>query len=341
MLHSGLGNNRGISFVIVLTIAVMTTFIVLALMPIALNDRQVVVSQANGVRAFYAAESGINVAFQALTDSDWTGWDTTTNPALFTLPLQNLVDSGGNTIARYEVELDLSNADTRIAESTGYSPTTADIERSMRVTFVRLEAVIIAKGGVDIKGNAQINGDISEYTEFYFETIFGDTIANIKGASTTQVVIDPPNNHSPVPSPAEGYTDANSNGQYDVGEAFVDDDGDGEWDNEKNITWFEIVDSDGAMITTNSWAGSGILVVEDGDLTITGGNFDGIVWVMGNLRIAGNATINGTIFVDGTVEDITEISGTPTISYSEAEIIAAFGGNPLPFVKGPWSEIYK
>ena len=82
------------------------------------------------------------------------------------------------------------------------------------------------------------------------------------------------------------------------------------------------------------------MVVEGGNLKITGGTFTGAVYVMGNLQVAGNAQIVGTIFVDGAVEDITTISGTPAITYSATEVQGAFGYNPMPFVRGTWRETY-
>ena len=67
---------------------------------------------------------------------------------------------------------------------------------------------------------------------------------------------------------------------------------------------------------------------------------------MGNLFIAGNAVINGAIFVDGAVEDVTEITGTPIITYDENIVEQAFGVglNPMIFVRdktsNSWREIH-
>ena len=80
--------------------------------------------------------------------------------------------------------------------------------------------------------------------------------------------------------------------------------------------------------------------MEGGDLKITGGTFNGVIWVMGNLEISGNAHINGAIFVDGNAEDTTEVAGTPNIDYDLSKIVAAFGSNIMPFDKTSWREFY-
>lgn len=338
-------NNRGIALIVVMVIMAIVAILAMAILPQAVNERQFAEAEADSVRAFYAAESGINRALNDIIASSWASWDRT-DPDLFTLSPQPLVDGSGSAIAFYEAEITNPASDAPVAEATGYCPTLNGLSRSIRVVFSRLNnenAAIIAKGSVDIKGNANVSG-VREFSEFYFESAFGDTIENVKNDEDTEMVIDPPNNYGPVPRPAEDYDDQNGNDQYDDGEPFTDENGNGSWDNKKKITWFKLENNTEAMIATDGWSGSGIIVVEGGDLKITGGDFYGAIWVLGNLFIAGNATIDGIIFVDGTVEDITTITGTPVITYSEEAMLDAFDGiNPLPLSKlaGSWREIYK
>ncbi len=337
---------RGVSLIVVITITVVAVIIVMAIMPQAVNQRQMVRREANSIRAFYAAESGINKALNDLNDDNWGGWNTT-DPDLYTLALQPLDDADGNTVARYKVELKMLDPANPVAVAEGYSPTAADAKKAIVVSFGKSQAAIIAKGDVETRGNAAIIGDVWEYADFSFQNIFGDTIANVKNLHTTEIVGFPANedNYQPVPTPQDDYVDNNpANGQWDGADdepLTVDHDEDGIWDDERDITWFVVPEGEKATISATGWTGHNILVVE-GDVQISGGTFEGALYVMGDMAFAaGNAQITGVIFVDGDVDDTTEVRGSTTITYDETEIEAAFGGiNPMPFEKRSWSEIY-
>ena len=81
------------------------------------------------------------------------------------------------------------------------------------------------------------------------------------------------------------------------------------------------------MISETGWSGSGILVV-DGNLTITGGHFSGIIWVIGGLRVSGNPVIDGAIFVESGAEVDTTLTGNPTVSFDANAVSDAFGFIP-------------
>ena len=61
-----------------------------------------------------------------------------------------------------------------------------------------------------------------------------------------------------------------------------------------------------------------------GDLDIGGDKFDGVIWVIGELRITGNTVIKGAIFVEGGVTVDTTIGGTAKIFFEQSEIDDAF-----------------
>jgi len=349
-------DKRGAALVIVTVIIVIVVMIILSLMPQAVNQRQITRTSANAIRALYAAESGINRAIQDLNSNDFTAWIISGN--IRTLSPLPLVDNGGATVGFYEVELDMADLENPDAEATGYSPTVNGSERSLMVDVGRIEAAIVAKGDVDEGGNALITGPdpnedyIEEFAIFSFVNIFGNTMANIKSDSDTQLIINPPNNYAPVADWKESYTDDNSNGLYDLGEPFIDANGNGECD-EYKITWFEVPAGNKAKITATGWRGAarndvtgllddGTILVVEGNIEITGGDFYGVLYVTGNLTFAaGNSTITGTIIVDGDVEDITQVQGTTVVTYDPDKIIEAFGYNPLPFGRKSWQEIYK
>jgi cytoskeletal protein CcmA (bactofilin family) len=87
----------------------------------------------------------------------------------------------------------------------------------------------------------------------------------------------------------------------------------------EKITWI----SNGFEITQDGWVGGGIMIV-NGDLKITGGTFDGVIWVIGKLSISGNPVINGSIFVEGEATVDTTITGTAKISFDPSAIDGAF-----------------
>ncbi|MFH1753288.1 MAG: pilus assembly PilX N-terminal domain-containing protein [Candidatus Omnitrophota bacterium] len=349
-------NKKGAALLIAIVVVLIASIIVLSIMPQAVNHRQITQASADSIRALYAAESGINRAVKDLNSQDFTAW--TINGNIRTLPPQPLVDNSGATIGFYEVELDMTDTENPDAEATGYSPTLAGSERSLMADIGRVDAAIVAKGDVDEGGNALITGPdpdedyVEEFVMFSFQNIFGDTIANVKADPETQLINDPPNNYAPVADWQEAYTDDSGNGLYDLGEPFVDVNGNGVCD-EYKITWFDIPDGKKAKISATDWRGAalddvtgilndGTILVVEGNIEITGGDFYGVLYICGNLTFAaGNSHIYGTIFVDGDVEDITEVKGTTVITYDPDKVIEAFGYNPLPFGRKSWREIYK
>jgi hypothetical protein len=150
-----------------------------------------------------------------------------------------------------------------------------------------ITTAMMVSGELDIKGNAVVNGDVVENTTPIFEDVFGVTKEEMQDNATYKYT-DPPNNKMPV----EKIT----------------------WINEDNK--FEIT-------KTGSWVGSGIMVI-DGDLDMAGGTFDGVIWVIGELRISGNPVINGSIFVEGEATVDTTVAGTAVVSFDQSAIDAAF-----------------
>jgi hypothetical protein len=97
------------------------------------------------------------------------------------------------------------------------------------------------------------------------------------------------------------------------------------------ITWVDVSSGSEFMITSENWSGSGILVV-NGDAQITGGHFNGIIYVIGKLRMSGNPTINGSIIAESDTELVedTTITGRVTINYDVGAITTAI--MPLEFI---------
>ncbi|MDA3813058.1 MAG: hypothetical protein PF570_02270 [Candidatus Cloacimonetes bacterium] len=154
------------------------------------------------------------------------------------------------------------------------------------------QGAMYANGSINVGGSADITGDIIQNCDppLDFEGFFGRTMAEMDSMANNHF-IDPPNN------PA-GFED---------------------------ITWVSFASEGGELkVTTSAWTGSGILIV-DGDAQFSGGSFDGIMWITGELFINGNNGFDGAIYVEGgiTYEDVT-VLGNCQITYDLDAILAAF-----------------
>ena len=159
----------------------------------------------------------------------------------------------------------------------------------MLVTPDGVTDAITSTGPIEVKGNSSIDGGISPDTTFVFEEIFGYTKTEMENGAT-HLYVDPENNIIPV----------------------------------DNVTWMNFVYNNEFLVSDNNWEGSGILIV-NGDMKITGGYFEGIIWVIGNLRVDGNPTIEGAIFVEGATSiDPTTIIGSPIINYNSGAVSSTY-----------------
>ncbi|MCF7859004.1 MAG: hypothetical protein K9N07_06720 [Candidatus Cloacimonetes bacterium] len=163
------------------------------------------------------------------------------------------------------------------------------------------QGAIYSNGDIDVGGSADIFGNLFPNSDppISFEEFFGMTKAEMNAIADNHFV-DPPNNPPGV----------------------------------EDITWITFSNPSGRMkITTASWVGSGILVII-GDAQISGGTFNGIMWITGSLFINGNNGFNGAIYVEGGIETGAEIDdvtvlGNCQITYDLDAIEAAFSGANL------------
>ncbi|MBI5554229.1 MAG: hypothetical protein HY920_00035 [Elusimicrobia bacterium] len=97
------------------------------------------------------------------------------------------------------------------------------------------------------------------------------------------------------------------------------------------ITW---VDGD-LKATSSDWHGTGILIV-NGNFDMSGGDFTGVIYVVGTFKMTGNALIAGSI-LSQSMADVTGIFGTADIAYSAAAVDQA--NNVYPFKIITWQEV--
>lgn len=167
-----------------------------------------------------------------------------------------------------------------------------------------ITSAITANGDVVVRGSAEVNGDIDANYVFDFEEVFGISKETMEDSANNSYV-DPPNNVTPV----------------------------------SNITWVDIDSLEDFRITDNTWTGNGILVV-NGDAKITGGHFEGIIWIIGSLWISGDPIIDGAIFVESGTEFDTTVTGNPIVNFDGDDVLSAFDYLPsdlLPYLVS-WKE---
>lgn len=296
--------SEGFTVVIVLIIASVIIMTIAAVMPQAYRSNLMAKKHADSMRAFYAAESAANLAFMDYNDDE-----------IFNTVAEgtwNAVTVGTETFAYYQVSaIDTTDPSNPLVTVTGSSPGTAANDAKRYITLSLTPSItpnpgsvtnaIEAGGDVDVGGSAEVNGEIEEDSDFTFEDIFGVSKEYMK-ANLATVITDPGNNYTPV----------------------------------SGITWFDLEDKSDVKMTSMQWEGSGIMVVE-GDLKLTGGTFNGIIYVTGDLDVAGNVNIAGAIFVEGDAN--IGLTGNPTITYDSGVVGSVLSGLSQE-ASSYWKEIY-
>lgn len=280
-----IANNKG--FVLVIAIIIMVTVILMIgiYLNTVLNERVLSVKNYHKKQAFWLAEAGIERAIKQLPSTD---------------PMNN--EPLGKGTYSTTTTLVSGFTDRWTILSTGV---VKSIDRKIEVIVKQfgnpagVDFALTTQGEAKVTGNASIDTDgdgtdneegedYLENTPIDFESVFGMTKTQMQALPPTYTYTDPENNQTPV----------------------------------SGITWVNLSVGEDFVISEEAWYGSGILVV-DGDLQMTGGTFEGIIWVTGNLRTGGNAIINGAIFVEGLGAE-TVIIGTADITYNEDAINDAF-----------------
>lgn len=323
----GLKGQKGIALVTVLGFMMFLVLTITSIIVISNSEVEWAKTQNNSTRAFYVSEGGLQRAVYDLgQDSDWL--DTDGDGMINGIPrVLTDVDSEGFYLFNYASAIktalggeftvrlkDIAGSSNEIwVKSTGIYDNGTRVVKAKMTSLTGagnpagVTSAIAAEGTVTVKGSATVTpeGSIEEGATLSFENIFGLTMAEMREI-------------------AQNYN-------YYGTIAFNSDIATG-------ITWVNTPGTQ-AQITQAGWTGDGILVVE-GDLRITGGIFDGVIWVGGELDMAGNpAIINGGIFVESGATIDTTLTGNAQINYSTIEISEAFTElQSLPPDIGSWQE---
>ena len=316
---------KGIVLVIVLGFILLFVVVATSFILTSSSEIKMVRKQNDSTRAFYIAEAGLARARYDLNeDEDWT--DGTING--FTYSMSD-VDGEGFHLLVYDSSIKTSlggEFTVRLKDIAGTEHeiwvkskgSYNDATRTVKAKITSAQAfggaanvthAVSIEGELDIRGSAEINPSesVQSNVPLEFEDIFGVTKEEMESIAAN----DFPDTYYETPFLNNVAT---------------------------GLTWVSAPTGE-SRITTDDWTGDGILVIE-GDVLITGGVFDGIIWVVGAVHISGNPVIIGGIFVEsGDIVVDTVVTGNATINYSYDTIDDAFDVlNDMPGFVGYWQE---
>lgn len=312
-------NESGAILAIVIIFMLVVTITGLAFLNSTVMEYRLAMREVHKTQAFYLAEGGVEDARFKLGDN----WDTLTSIDETPLGEGTYIADVYNTNEDGDL-LDPDNDSKRRIRSTGAVKNVSQIVQVIvrqLPSSADIDAVLESGGTVQVKSNAvtisgkvkATDGIIDEHDQIddldevvdpflfsdpdaYFEEVFNATKDQMmEMAKRDGIYYEYPPNNAPV----------------------------------HGITWVEVPEGS-FQITRDDWLGEGILIVH-GDFQITGGTFNGIIWVTGNIAM-GNPVINGAVFVEGGIT--VDIAGTVDLIYDPDAIDLAIQEiGTLPWVE--------
>ena len=275
-------NKRGIALILALLVSTVLIILLCSFFLRSINENNLVRRSVNSTRAFWLAEAGVAGAIKELPTPGWTTGYLESNPNY-----QWSATSAWWTSAAPGVDIYQVNSTGTVSLPGGSID--RNLEAYVSVTPPQPDdfgVAIEVNGLLNLFGSYDINPDDSSVTNagLSFTDKFDLSSGRMKNIAIEQ-------------------------GTYYVNPASP-------LQNLNGITWIDIVAPTTKLkIPKTGWSGSGILIV-NGDTDIEGGTFDGIIWVIGELTITGNGTINGAVLSECEETIVTDIGGNPTINYN-------------------------
>jgi type II secretory pathway pseudopilin PulG len=287
-------NKRGIALILALLVSSVLIILLGFFFLRSINENNLVRRSVNSTRAFWLAEAGVAEATRRL-------------PTILCTTGSCSGDLDNNTNYRWSATSAwwtsaAPGVDIYQVKSTGtvILPSGGSMDRNLE-TFVSVtppqpdgfDLAIEVNGLLNLHGSYDINPDDSYVTDAGLS--FTDKF-NLSSDRIKSIAIEQETYYVNPSSPLQ-----NLNG----------------------VTWIDIVAPTTKLkIPKTGWSGSGILIV-NGDADIEGGTFNGIIWVIGELTITGNGTINGAVLSECEETVVTDIGGNPTINYNWTTVDSA------------------
>jgi len=317
-------NESGMILPMVVIFALALTITGMAFLNMAVMEHNLAMRGVHKTQAFYLAEAGIEHARVKLGDNwDLTSIDETPlGEGTYIVDIYNTEAGDGDL-------LDPEHDSRRRIRSTGAVKEVTQIVQAIvrqLPSSAEIDAVLESGGIVEVASNAvtvsglvrakeaiidkheqitdeDIDAFLFDNPDAYFEEIFNATKDQMmEMAKRNGIYYEDPGLNAPV----------------------------------HKITWVEAPEEP-FHIASDTWSGEGILIV-NGDLKITGGDFNGIIWVTGNISV-GNPVITGTIFVEGSTT--VDIGGKVKLIYDKDVIDEAIQEiGTLPWIEpGTWEQL--
>lgn len=295
-------NKKSFALILSFMVIILLTILVSAIIFRRISESNISQKYVESNQAFWLAEAGIA---QAVRQLPVTG---TVNGTMTVASRQGSYTAAITLLAGYSARYEII--------STG---SLGNIQRRIKV-IVELPAgpspdlltvAVETTGGLNITGSVDINpaGSVETSSTLSFGTVFGTTKEAIK-ATANNLYTDPPTNQQPV----------------------------------DGVTWVDLTGDTVATATkytiSSNWSGSGLLII-DGNrnettkdipaVEISGNwNFNGMIWVIGKIKISGTPAITGAIFAESSVDVDSTLTGNATINFNSGDVEDAFDLlNPL------------
>lgn len=279
-------NRKSIVLVFSLLLIVLLLVLTRALFLQSLNAGNLVKRHLKSVRAFWAAEAAAAEAINNVRDCVDSG----------ICVLSGNITYSSESYAYSSTISPLGGLYYRINCSATVDDLTKSLSSVVTLTDVDpndFDDAVKSQGTIDVTGSAEVNpsGSIEENATLVFSDFFSLSKEQMEAYADYHYT-DPPNNVAPC----------------------------------EGITWIELTAGGSFRVTNSAWTGSGILIIEgdlvmEGTTAFTGGQFDGIIYVIGEVDIpAGNPTISGSILIEGDPAATTSIKGNATINHNSTLI---------------------
>lgn len=308
-------NERGQSLIIFVAILFIVFIIGVLLVWLTQNETKRYIKSSKDNSVLYIADAGV----------EKTLWELQQNPS-YAGEADTALGTGTFSVA---VSTPPGFSNRREVISTGYIPKSSDFiaKRAIKAicekpdNTISVTSALSCGGNVNVGGNAAVSGD----TIAGITVPIGATVTTSGGGSVTG---NPPTGTGPYPSFEDIFTLTEEQIESIATTKYTNPPNDA---NCTGITWID----GNFKAASNGWYGWGILII-NGDFEINGGAFEGVIYVTGTFKMAGNATIRGGIFAQA-MADVAGITGTASIMYDYNQIQKA--ENTYPYQIISWQEI--